>query len=275
MRLRSPLRYYGGKYHMIKHLLPLIPPHRTYVEVFGGGAQLLFAKAPSPVEVYNDIDGRLVNFFRVLQDPEKAMKMLYILANTPYGRSVYKKARETVDEGDEVERAAKFFIAIRQSFGGIINTGAWGYAVTESGNKIARTVTSYLSAIDLLPLLHYRFRRVQIENDDFRKIIPRYDTAETFFYLDPPYVKSTLRRMPPFASMSDQDHEELVELLLNIKGKALLSGYPNQIYKKLERAGWKYKNVERQLAATNPRKNYGGKRIFQKERLWWNYRIRG
>lgn len=255
---------------MLKYLLFLTPPHKTYVEVFGGAAHLLFAKSPSPVEVYNDIDGRLVNFFKVLQNPEKAMRMLYILANTPYSRQIHDEYQDTLDEGDEVERAVKFFVVIWQSYSGGINN-VWGYSVSSKRVMPA----SYLGAINLLPLVHYRLQRVYIESDDFRKIIPRYDTKDTFFYLDPPYVLSTLKSSLPYVAMSDKDHEDLVDILLGVSGKALLSGYPNKIYERLERSGWNFVDVDRLLAATNPRKTFGGKRIFQTERLWWNYDISG
>ena len=95
MELRSPVRWYGGKGNMVKKLLKLIPEHKIYVEVFGGGASLLFAKEPSPIEIYNDIDEGLVNFFRVLRDPEKFGKFYAKAVLTPYSRAEFYYCRDT------------------------------------------------------------------------------------------------------------------------------------------------------------------------------------
>jgi site-specific DNA-adenine methylase len=183
--MRSPIYYFGGKGKMVKNLLPLIPPHKIYVEVFGGGASLLFAKKPSPVEVYNDIDSDLVNFFRVLRDPEKFEQFYRKAVLTPYSREEYCFCRETFREcQDDIERAYRFFVTARMSFSGRILHG-WSFTVTDSSRGMAGAVSKWLSCLDGLPDIHERLMRVQIEHDDFRKIIPRYDTLETFFYCLP------------------------------------------------------------------------------------------
>jgi DNA adenine methylase len=236
--MRSPIWYFGGKGKMVKNLLPLIPPHKIYVEVFGGGASLLFAKKPSPVEVYNDIDSDLVNFFRVLRDPEKFEQFYRKAVLTPYSREEYCFCRETFQEcQDDIERAYRFFVTARMSFSGRILHG-WSFTVTDSSRGMAGAVSKWLSCLDGLPDIHERLMRVQIEHDDFRKIIPRYDTADTFFYLDPPYVPDTRRSGEYAHEMTLDDHRELVEMLLAIKGKAMLSGYRHEVYEPLERAGW-------------------------------------
>jgi len=104
-RLRSPIKYVGGKGRMITKLLQFIPKHHTYVEPFGGGASLLFAKEPSPIEIYNDIDETLVSFFRVLRNPEKFAKFYHLVTLTPYSRAEFNTCRKTwQDEKDEVKR---------------------------------------------------------------------------------------------------------------------------------------------------------------------------
>ena len=256
---RKPIKYYGGKYWLTPHLLELIPPHRVYVEVFGGSASLLFAKTPSQVEVYNDIDGRLVNFFKVLRDPEKCLELYKRLALTLYSRSEYYDARDSLDEGDEVERAVKLFIAVRQGFSAELGHG-WSFS------RFRNQPSTYFTAIDFIPVFHTRLKNVYVECDDFRKIIPRYDSEDTFFYLDPPYLN--VKNVDPVYHMAESDHEELVDLLLGIKGKALLSGYRNKIYRKLEKAGWKHKNVKVPLFA---QKRERGGREYATECLWWNY----
>lgn len=238
--LRSPIRYIGGKGNMVNKLLKFIPNHKIYVEVFGGGASLLFAKKPSKVEVYNDIDGDLVNFFRVLRDKEKFEEFYRKVCLTPYSREEFYFCRDTYKEcKDEVERAYRWFVMAKQSFCGDIGKNpSWGYVITTSSRNIAKIVLNWLSTIEMLPEIHQRLMIVQIENDDFRKIIPRYDTEETFFYLDPPYVPETRKGGGYKYEMSLEDHKELVDILLKIKGKALLSGYKHDVYRPLEENGW-------------------------------------
>lgn len=238
-RLRSPIKWFGGKGHFVKQLLPLLPPHSIYVEPFGGGAFLLFAKAPSPVEVYNDLDSDLVNLFRVIRDPEKFERFHKLVALTPYSREEYYHSRDTYQSHtDAVERAYRFFIAARQSFGGYLGS-SWGYVVTTTSRGMAQCVSSYLSTIEQLPQIHERLMRVQIEHDDFRNILDHYDTPDTFFYLDPPYVPATRKSGGYRHEMTEADHCELVERLLNLKGQAMLSCYAHPVYEPLERAGWR------------------------------------
>jgi len=237
-KLRSPITWFGGKGHLVNKLLPLFPKHKIYVEPFGGGANLLVAKEPSPVEVYNDIDSGLVNFFRVLRDPEKFEQFYKRIQFMPYSREEYCFCKETWwQETDDVMRAVKWYAVAVQSFSGKFG-GGWSYNVNTSTRGMVKTTSRWQSAIEMLPDVSKRLLRVQIEHDDFRKIIPRYDTPETFFYLDPPYVLSTRRSGGYKHEMTDQDHIELVDLLLNIQGMAMLSGYDNEIYARLEQAGW-------------------------------------
>lgn len=235
--LRSPINWFGGKGNMVAKLLKFIPSHKIYVEVFGGGASLLFAKEPSPVEVYNDIDSGLVNFFRVLRDKDKFQEFYRKVCLTPYSREEYNYCRSTWEDcDDEVERAYRWFIVARMSFSGEFGH-SWSFGVKFSRKGMASKCSSWLSIIDKLPDIHERIMRVQIEHKDFRDLIKTYDTKDTFFYLDPPYVPETRRSGKYKHEMTDKDHEDLVEILLTIKGKAMLSGYANIIYKRLEDAG--------------------------------------
>jgi len=237
-RLHSPICWFGGKGNMVAKLLPLLPPHRIYVEPFGGGASLLFAKPPSPVEVYNDIDSGLVNFFRVLRDPEKFAKFYHLVAFTPYSREEYEYCRKTWEScEDEVEKAYRWFVVARMSFSGAFGY-SWGSVVTTSRNGMAATCSKWLSTIKMLPAIHERMMRVQIEHADFRDILKRYDTPETLFYCDPPYVPETRRGQVYKHELTLDDHRELVQILLSLKGKVLLSGYAHPVYAPLEEAGW-------------------------------------
>jgi len=223
-----------------------LPPHRIHVEPFGGGASVLLAKPPSPVEVYNDIDGGLYEFFSVLADPAEFERFYRRVAVLPYSRELWRECRHTWRlQTDRLERVWRWFVVARQSFAGRFDN-AWGSVVTSSTRGMARTCSAWLSAIDMLPEIHARLQRVQIECADWRVILDRYDTPETLFYCDPPYVPSTRRNERYKYELSEDDHRDLVERLLALDGLAVLSGYPNPIYEPLELAGWR--RVERQTS---------------------------
>lgn len=238
-RLRSPIIWFGGKGRMVTKLLPLFPPHKTYVEPFGGGASLLLAKQPSPIEVYNDIDSGLVNFYRVLRDKEKFERLHQLVSLTPYSREEYGFCRETWrDCENDVERAYRWYVVARMSFGGKFGH-AWGFSKSSSCNGISKECHAWLSIIEMLPEIHKRIMEVQIEHVDFRRVFKNFDSPWTLFYCDPPYVHSTRSNMKYEHELTDSDHKDLVNILLGIKGMAILSGYRNDIYTQLETAGWK------------------------------------
>ena len=236
--MRSPIRWFGGKGNMVKKLVPLLPAHHTYVEAFVGGASLLFAKRPSPVEVYNDIDSGLVNFFRVLRDKWKFKRFYELVRLTPYAREEWDHCRATWEDcEDDVERAYRWYVAVRQSFSGYFGE-SWSSVVTFSSRGMAGTCSRWLSAIEGLPQIHERLMRVQIEHADWRVVLERYDRPETLFYLDPPYMMETRSGGEYEHELSEADYRDLVERLLGIAGKAILSGYAQAVYEPLEAAGW-------------------------------------
>jgi len=223
---------------MIKKLIRLIPPHREYVEVFGGGASLLFAKEPAMVETYNDIDSGLVNFFRVLRNPELFNKFYHLVCLTPYSREEYYHCMDTwADQPDAVERAYRWFIVARMSFGGIF-ASSWGSVVSTSRRGMAETTSKWITCLKALPLIHERMMTVQIEHDDWRTILDRYNRVETFAYLDPPYVTNTRSNKKYKHELTDDCHAELVEKILVYPGMIMLSGYDSSVYSPLTDAGW-------------------------------------
>lgn len=234
MSSKAPINWWGGKHYIADKIIKLFPPHQVYVEVFGGAGQILFKKPPSPVEVYNDIDSMLVSFFRLLRDDKKFARFHQLLTLTPYSREEFYHCRDTWEsETDEVKKIWKWYVTIMQSYS---NNGAtWGHTKSFSRRGMSASVSRWLNKVDkVLPQAVERLRKVQIENLDFREIIPKYDSEDTLLYCDPPYVHSTRTMSYTYKyEMDDKDHEELVELLKNIKGKAILSGYDNDIYKKL------------------------------------------
>ena len=277
-KAKGPIKWIGGKGNMLKKLLSLIPDHKLYVEVFGGGAALLFNKQPSDIEVYNDIDQGLFDFFSVLQDRclfrEFSRKVRY----TPYSRNQYNHARLTWrDETDLVSRVHKWYIVARQSFGGHFGH-SFGTITHTSQRGMAGTCSDWITAIKELLRFHRRIMRVQIENQNWDKIITRYDTANTFFYLDPPYVMSTRKQTCYAHELTDDDHKKIIELALNAQGKVLLSGYQNDIYNRLEAAGWHTKRWVTACHAAGKTKGTkiqgedSAKRLQPRiEAVWYNY----
>jgi DNA adenine methylase len=238
--MKSPIKWMGGKGNFVKKLIPYTKvEHMTYLEPFGGGGSLLFAKEPSGVECFNDLNSDLVNFFRVLRSEEQFKQFCKTVNLIPYSREEYNLARETYTEGAPVERAVKFFLVARMSFGGLFCTG-FGRSITASYREMSSETSKYLSTIDRLPEIHERLMRVQIENQDFRKLIPAFDRETTLIYCDPPYA--ILTRNTTTAKyqheMSDQDHIELVNILLGLKSKCFVSCYFNSTYQPLLDAGW-------------------------------------
>jgi len=240
-RLRNPIPYFGGKGHMgtTARILSFFPPHRHYVEPFGGGASVLLAKSPcGGVETYNDFDHALYEFFLTLADPAAFELFKRRVEALPYSRELWRECKATWGERtDRLERVWRWWVVARQSFGGMF-AQSWGSSVTLANRKMASTNGSWLSAIEGLPAVHARLQSVQIENCDFRDCLKRYCGEGYLAYCDPPYVLSTRRDGGYQHEMSDDDHRDLVELFLQYDGMVVLSGYRNAVYEALEAAGW-------------------------------------
>ncbi len=258
---------------MVPKLLPLVPKHQTYVEVFGGSAALFFAKSVSPLEVINDLNSGLVNFYRVLRDPAKFQKFEYLANLTPFSREEFNFCRATWQTcQDDVEKAHRWFVLIRHSYGAMGHS--FGNSIADGKNGMATSVRSYLSAVARLSEVHQRLSGAQIENLDFRELIKKYDRLGTFFYLDPPYVHSTRSGNRYYAhEMTDRDHEETVSLLLAAQGRSMVSGYANPIYRPLEQAGWKRLDFRTVCPAAARKKKSSGdeKNGARIESVWVRY----
>lgn len=230
-------RWYGGKYGHLDWLLPLLPKAHVFCEAFAGSATVLLNREPSPVEILNDIDGEITNFFQVLRDrPAELIEKLYL---TPFSREEFKKAIEARGRKDldPVERARLFFIRAEQVRLGLEQTatlGRWAWCKHTSRSGMAGAVSRWVNRVLALWAVAERLRRVQIENDDAFEVIVRYDSKDTLFYLDPPYPPEIRgdRRSYGF-EMTEQDHVRLAKLLHSVKGKVALSGYKCPLLEKL------------------------------------------
>lgn len=230
MRKRKLIAFgwYGGKYSHLNWLLPLLPQTTHFCEPFGGSAAVLLNREPSPVETYNDLDGEVVNFFRVLREQKEAL--IEAIGLTPFSRQEFAKAISEPRDGlSDLERARRFYILARQVRTGLAqkaSNGRWAHCRLTSRAGMAGAVSRWLGAVEALPEIAQRLLRVQLENDLAANVIKRYDDVQTLFYCDPPYPHSSRGDSNAYAyEMTDQEHVELADLLRNVKGKVALSGY--------------------------------------------------
>jgi len=233
-KLISPIKYFGGKFYMTKILLNNFPrAYNCYVEVFGGSAALLFAKPITPNEIYNDLELNVYSLFKCLSNEKLFTLLKHRLDLTYYSAQI----RENVsnDSINIVDRAYNFFVKNRMSYNGV---GGFSRNFIVRRN-MGKSVSDFLSAIDRLPEIHQRLSKVLIENSSWREIIKRYNNKNTFMYLDPPYKISTrLSSQKYLLDMTNQEHNDLINTVLNSKAKFLISGYDNPIYDKLENNGF-------------------------------------
>lgn len=259
--------WYGGKYSHLDWLLPLLPKTQHFCEPFGGSAAVLLNREPSPVETYNDIDGEVVNFFRVLRD--KTEELIQAIALTPFSREEFELAIYGPREGlSDLERARRFYVRARQVRTGLAQTassGRWAHCRLTSRAGMAGAVSRWLGSIEDLPEIARRLLRVQIEHDDAINVIRRYDSKETLFYCDPPYPHDSRGDSNAYAhEMTDKQHRELAHVLHHVQGKVALSGYHCDLLDKLY-SDW--------YCIEAPERNIHSVKEPRQEVLWVNYEV--
>lgn len=220
--------WYGGKYSHLDWLLPLLPKMQHYCEPFGGSAAVLLNREPAPIETYNDIDGEVVNFFRVLRNQKEAL--IEAIGLTPFSREEFKSAiEESTQALMDLERARRFYVRARQVRTGLAqkaSSGRWAHCRLTSRAGMAGAVSRWLGSVEDLPEIAQRLLRVQIENSPAIEIIDRYDSADTLFYCDPPYPHGSRGDSNAYAyEMTDDEHRQLARTLHRVKGKVALSTY--------------------------------------------------
>ncbi len=240
--MKTPITYYGGKQMMTKYLLELIPPHTIYCEPFFGGGALFFAKPKSEVEVINDINGEVVNFFKVIKN--KFPELQKEIQATLHSRELYKNAMVVYEHPvlfSDVKRAWALWTLTNQGFAGLI--GSWGFGKTNSKEKSLANKRS-----DFTKAYEARLKTAQIESNDALKVIDRCDSKDTFIYADPPYIGSD---MGHYKGYSEGDYKALLDKLAKIKGKFLLSSYPSPILNQyIRKYKWKTKRIQKPVSVT-------------------------
>lgn len=265
---RPALRYHGGKWKLAPWLLQFFPPHRVYTEPFGGGASVLLRKPRSYGEIYNDLDGQVVNVFRMLRDQGEEVRRLLTL--TPFSRDEFKLSYEPVSE--PIEQARRTIARSFMGFGSAAATGENSGFRANSNRSGTTPAHDWANLSDALPLLVERLRGVVIENRDALDLMAHHDAPTTLHYCDPPYVHSTRSGKVRGAvsqgrasgkayrhELDDDGHRRFAEVVHELDGMVVVSGYSCELYEALFGA---WERFERAAFADGARK--------RTEILWLN-----
>ena len=261
MKTNHPLiRYHGGKFRLADWIISHFPKHETYVEPFGGGASVLLSKTPSRMEVYNDLDSDIVNFFEILRDQQLAEELAQQIELTPYSRVEFLNARD--ETSDRIERARRLVVRAQMGFGSAGATRAKTGFRLDTARSGSDIVTIWQRQPEIIIQAAARLKKVLIENRDAIKVIQDHDREDTLFFIDPPYVHET-RTIGDRAyrhEMTNADHEQLINVLNSCKGKIILCGYDHPIYEALN-----WKKVIKSVAAAGQSGS-----VLREEILWIN-----
>jgi len=223
---RPALRWHGGKWKLADWIIGHFPKHRVYVEPFGGAASVLIKKTRSYAEVYNDLDGEVVNFFRMLRDCGPELCRLVDLS--PFSREEFQLSYQPSD--DPIEQARRTVMRTFMGFGTDAHNKVSGFRANSNrpGTTPAHDWANYPKS---MTALIERFSGVVIENRDALKVMYAHDTTETLHYVDPPYVHVTRGGHAKYRhEMDDDQHVELAEFLMKLEGDVVLSGYRCDLY---------------------------------------------
>jgi DNA adenine methylase len=268
-RRRIVFGWYGGKFSHLEWLLPLLPQAHHYCEPFAGSGAVLLNRDPSPVETYNDIDGEVVNFFRVLRNQPDDLAR--VIALTPFSREEFHRAiagrpADMPAATRALERARQFYVRARQARTGLAQTatlGRWANCRDTSRAGMAGVVSRWLGGVEGLSDIGKRLIRVQIENRPAVDVIRLYDGPATLFYCDPPYLHTTRGDIKAYRfEMDEQEHIRLAATLHSCKGKVALSGYRNTLMDRLYRDWRRFDADAKQCHSVKK---------MRRECLWMNY----
>jgi DNA adenine methylase len=240
--MKPPFSYYGGKQNLASRIVSLFPQHETYVEPFLGGGAIFWTKEKSVVEVINDTNRELINFYQVVQQQFSALEQE--IAISLHSRDLHRRAWVTYQNPDmfsEVKRAWAVWVLANQGFASKIS-GVWGYDKKKNtmGTKIRNRRESFTLDYAI------RMQDVQIECADALRIIRSRDHKDAFFYCDPPYFNSDCGH---YDGYSEDDFTNLLKVLSSIEGKFILSSYPSKVLDQfIEEHGWRMETVEQTVS---------------------------
>lgn len=256
--MKSLLHYPGSKKRIASWIIENMPDHHSYLDPYFGGGGMFFEKPPSRIETINDLDGDVVNFFRVIQNPESRQELQDWLTYTPYSRQVYDESF-TKEPQSPVEQAGYFAVRSMQSHGFRL-TEKCGWKKDVHCREAAYAVRNWNRLPESLAEMAIRLKDVQIENKPALELIRAFNHENVLIYLDPPYVLSTRTRKQYCFEMSDQDHEELLKTVISSRAKVMLSGYDCELYENYLK-GWRKIQIPARAQNSLPRV----------ETLWMNF----
>jgi len=241
--MKTPITYYGGKQKLANTIIQLIPKHKLYAEPFIGGAAVFFAKDPSEVEVINDTNQELINFYEVVKNDYPSLNQKVRISL--HSRTLFEDAAHIVKRPHmftRIDRAWAIWCLAAQGFSGLIDGKSWGYDIVK--NTTTKKITNKREGFGEEYAI--RLQNVQIECTDALRIIRSRDSKDSFFYCDPPYFNSDCGH---YDGYSIQDFENLLQLLSTIQGKFLLSSYPSPVLKSfVKKHGWHQKTIEQRVS---------------------------
>lgn len=255
--MKAIVNYPGSKWSLADWIISFFPEHHSYLEPFFGSGAVLFNKQRSNIETVNDLDGNVVNLFYCIQsDPERLAREIYM---TPYARDVYEKAyQENVEE--PFQKALNFFICLNMGHGFRTNGEKSGWKKDVQGREKAYASQNWCNLPEKIMQAAERLRGVQIENQPAIELISKFNFKNVLIYCDPPYMLNTRRKKQYMCEMSNDEHRELLELLLKHKGPVVISGYETELYNEML-ADWnKYERTA-----------YNQARSKKQEVIWMNF----
>jgi DNA adenine methylase len=259
--MKTPMTYYGGKQKLVSTILPMFPEHLLYNEPFCGGAALFFSKPPSEMEVLNDLNQELINFYSVMK--QDFISLQKKIAITLHSRMQHKDAGVIYNNPhlfNSLDRAWAVWVLASQSFASMID-GTWGY--DKSKNTTTKKIIN--KGVQFTEEYAIRLQNVQLECTDALYIIRSRDNKQAFHYCDPPYYNSDCGH---YGGYSIHDFEALLKVLAEVEGKFLLSSYPSELLSKyMKRYGWYQKQVTSQVSVNK------GKGKLKVECMTANYEI--
>lgn len=250
----SILKYPGSKYRIADWIIAHFPNHKVYLEPYFGAGAIFFNKQPAYIETINDIDGNIVNLFKVCREhPEQLATAVNL---TPFARDEFISCYEHSD--DPIENARRTIVRYHQSFGtSNSNKNSWRNVQTYGGPRCA---TMWNNLPEIIQDVCIRLKNAQIENTDALTLIERYNAEDTLIYCDPPYLQSLRKKNMYKCEMSDSEHIKLLSLLKESRSMVVLSGYDNELYNEALK-GW----------FTNEIKTTAQMGLHRTEKIWMNY----
>lgn len=244
LKMKTPITYYGGKQGMLKYIRPLIPEHDLYCEPFAGGAAVFFDKEPAKVNVINDLNGELINFYKTIVSNKEELRKE--VEKTLHSRSQHVHAWYIYNNHDyftNVQRAWAVYVLSKMGFAGQLSN-SFGFDKSAGLHSRKIRFAKEIFTDDLKNLLEHS----TIECDDAFKIIKRFDCEKAFHFIDPPYVGSNMGHYE--GMFNEQSLMELLELCTTLKGKFMLTMFPNEFIKEFaDRHGWVIHRIERNITA--------------------------